>query len=180
MPFVPLFEKAAPHFHPPGFRVYIDTMLRSSTVMSSSSLEFQTIEIEKDELKYAVCQVDVTNLPHKIPSVPFTLAIMDVPYGLKKEEWDQEVISFFPLLFSSRVFNNSSPQAFSPEQLKSTISGLRYVHEKRGTSDCAFVLVVFCSFRQLSYFMVALEEEGISFDIGEWKRPKAPHQPSKW
>lgn len=50
-----------------------------------------TAEFRKAEAHYAVCNVSVTSLPKSIPKVPFTLAIMDVPYGIKADDWDEEV-----------------------------------------------------------------------------------------
>ena len=49
-----------------------------------------TAEFRKAEVHYAVCNVSVTSLPENIPKVPFTLG-MDVPYGIKADDWDEEV-----------------------------------------------------------------------------------------
>lgn len=46
-------------------------------------------------LRFNVSHGDVTNLPSLCHKIEFSLAIMDVPYGLKVADWDEQVLKNF-------------------------------------------------------------------------------------
>ncbi len=104
--FVPLFDRIELGVIPSVFKHFVEeTCLKSSSLTTTE--EVQQIEIEKDEIRFCITQQNVTALQHKIPAVSFSLAIIDVPYGLGSESWDSEVFSFFFFhsMFAISLFN---------------------------------------------------------------------------
>jgi len=103
--FYKFFKDSKEAVIPPTFKQHMEDI-----VLNNNNIEYQhgdvfTIEMNKMELHYAVCCENVTSLPNHIPSVPFSLVIMDVPYGLKTEGWDEEVCFSLSLHFS--LFSNT-------------------------------------------------------------------------
>ena len=84
-PWYPLFRPLNEGLWPTSFAQWVkEYILPSKKELESKQLK--TFNTATHQLSYAVVKADVTQLAEKIPTVPFSLAIMDVPYGLEKEE----------------------------------------------------------------------------------------------
>ena len=89
--FYKLFRHSKVNVPPAVFLNYMNNNVLVDHASEVTRGNITTAEFRKAEAHYAVCNVSVTSLPKSIPKVPFTLAIMDVPYGIKADDWDEEV-----------------------------------------------------------------------------------------
>lgn len=72
---------------PVQFKVFIEEQMKPEPEQT----EMSVFNSGKHSLKFKVVQGDVLNLEKHLAGNHIKLAIIDVPYGILHEDWDQEV-----------------------------------------------------------------------------------------
>lgn len=132
------------------------------------------------ELSFSVLNVDVEKILLKITedSLDFSLAVIDVPYGLKEHDWDYEV--FFPSnspLFKKNLsnllifFHFSKP--FSGESFEKVVVNLLKIKKNWPSASSYFTLIVFLERTQQNNFEKILVQKGAVVDGAIWFKSNA-------
>ena len=110
---------------------------------------------------------DVIAVSTCVPPLPYTLAIMDPPYGIlckdddNGPEWDKE--------------------PFSPNQLGMVLAALPIANSNYlAQKDWYMTVIVFCSSQQLSPFIGMVEDMGYHHDEMVWTKPQGVTEKSEF
>lgn len=104
-------------------------------------------------LRWRVFQQDVRELTKMAPRLPYSLVVLDPPYGFGKESWDSE--------------------AFTREGINQLISSFRFIDIRAIKNSADFIMnfVIFCSDQQLSFFLEEIQTLGYPCDRYVWCKP---------
>ena len=106
--FYKLFKTSKDNVPPPRFVNFMNENVLNNKKVDFEQGDLNTVEVNGVEVHYSVCNQSVLSLPNNIPGVAFSLAIMDVPYGLQQESWDEEVSVSFGFFTASTCFRVNS------------------------------------------------------------------------
>lgn len=138
--------------YPPEFENWVARVIERPAPENVDQLQRFKMELLKQELYYCCYSVDCTKLPKEIPTLNYKLVILDPPYGLGKEVWDQK--------------------AFTREDLANVFGAFRFIHTQYAHSNLFVVtMVIFCSHEQLSHFIDEVVAQKFKYDVMVWTKP---------
>ena len=141
---------------PGGFVSWIKDIVLAPPPSNINFLnKFETKMNKGKNIFWQTYEANVTALPSSIPTKPYSLVVIDPPYGLNIDTWDQA--------------------AFSRPELASIFNSFQFIDSRFGQPNFILTLIIFCSHEQLGEFIAEIKAQGYPYDVMVWcKRNVTP------